>query len=132
MSSTRGRPFETASADPIVAIWTGQLNEHYSSLRPFLTGTGLVVRPSQETGLGLYVADGASHPHGVMLAAYIGHVTADPSSHLAALALPPAPWFDRELDLFVDAGPLLRRGDLLPTNAALANHQCEDPTMSDK
>ncbi len=130
MSSTRGQPFVTASADPVVLEWTAQLNTHYSTLRTTLPAAGVVVRPSPDTGLGLYVADGASFPHGAVLAAYLGHVTENPSSSLAAFALPAVLHHGRRHVLTIDAGPLLRRGDPLPTNAALANHQCEDPSTS--
>jgi len=130
MSSTLGRPFETACTDSVVREWTDQLIDHYTSALPPGAGRGLVVRRHPHTGLGIYVDDTASSPHGAPLAAYTGIVMRNPSSDLATLELLPAVVPGSVANLFIDAGPVLRCVDPSPTNTALANHACEDPTTS--
>jgi hypothetical protein len=56
MSSTRGLPFTTSSAD--LAPWTADLNALLRTVRAGLPSHLFIVRCSHLTGLGVFVRDG--------------------------------------------------------------------------
>jgi hypothetical protein len=129
MSSTRGPPFTTSSSalDP----WTADLNDLLRTVRAGLTPHLLVVRRSHLTGVGVFVRDGCTIPHGVPLVAYWGVVTTTPpvgSRYL--LELPPAHLGPRTIQPYVDAHLACLRCDPPPDLAALLNHACEDPPLA--
>ena len=129
MSSTRGLPFHTSSPD--LAPWTHDLNGLLRTVRSGLSSHFLVIRRSHGTGLGVYVKDGCTVPHGVPLVAYWGRVTTSPpASSRYLLELPPTPLGPQIVVPYVDAHLSCLRSDPPPDLAALLNHCCEDPPLS--
>jgi hypothetical protein len=125
MSSTRGLPFSASSAN--LAPWTADLNAFLRTVRAGLSPHLLVVRRSHLTGLGVFVRDGCTVPHGIPLVAYWGTVTTSPpaiSRYL--LELPATQLGPRLVEPYVDAHLACLHSDPPPDLAALLNHGCED------
>ena len=129
MSSTRGPPFTTTSAD--LTSWTAELNAALHTVRAGLSPHFLVVRRSHLTGAGVFVRDGCTVPHGVPLVAYWGSVTTSPPvSSRYLLELPAVSSGPRTTLPYVDAHLACLRGDPPPDLAALLNHGCEDNSIA--
>ena len=130
MSSTRGPHFWTASTSPIVQRFANELSRALPLARPTDPRALFVVRRSEHTGLGVFVKDQCTVPHGVPVGAYWGLLTDNPctDSHYL-LELPDLKLEQHGLGpcLFVDAHLTCLRGDPTPDQVALFNHQCEDP-----
>jgi hypothetical protein len=128
MTSTRGLPFTTSSAD--LASWTAELNVLLRTVRAGLSPHLLVVRRSHLTGAGVFVPDGCTIPHGVPLVAYWGSVTTSPPASSRYLLELPAVLSGTRLTLpYVDAHLACLRGEPTPDHAALLNHGCEDTPL---
>jgi hypothetical protein len=129
MSSTRGLPFTTTSAD--LAPWTADLSALLRIISAGLPPHLLVVRRSPLTGAGVFVRDGCTIPHGVPLVAYWGAITTStPASSRYLLELPAVPSGSRTILPYVDAHLACLRGDPPPDLAALLNHGCEDTPLA--
>ena len=129
MTSTRGLPFTTTSAD--LTSWTTELNVFLRTIRAGLSPHLLVVRRSHLTGAGVFVRDGCTIPHGAPLVAYWGAVTTSPPASSRYLLELPAVLSDTGTTLpYVDAHLACLRGNSPPEHAALLNHGCEDTPLA--
>jgi hypothetical protein len=127
MTSSRGPSFTTSSR--VLAPWVAELNRALPPLRATLVPHLLVLRPSQHRGLGVFVRDGVTIRSDTRLAAYWGHLDLDPPLHSRfVLELPEASLGSSVVRPYVDARLACLRGNPPPDQAAMINHQCDDPS----
>jgi hypothetical protein len=131
MSSTRGPAFTSPINSPTLQTCAAELTRLLPRARPANPGSRLILRRAQHTGLGVFVKDHCTVPHGVPVAAYWGHLTDAPPPHRHyLLELPATDLGLGPTTLYVDAHRACLRGDPTPDQAALLNHCCEDPTCA--
>ena len=124
----RGGFFTASPGDPDLAA-AGNLAA--ASILPRDAAAFLIARPTEGTGLGLYLRDQFTCPHERTLAAYWGHLTCSPNpSSRFVYQYPPGSVPGVGLDLCIDAHSQCRRTPPLVTHAGLANHSCENPTCA--
>ena len=131
MSSTRGLLFTAPPGSRTLADWADSLNLAAPGILPAYAPDRLVARFREGTGRGIFVKDGCTIAHGERLALYSGLLTLNPSfASQYLLELPPLQHGGRVLQPYLDASFQCSRTDPPPTQAALLNHKCENPTMS--
>ena len=131
MSSTRGATFTCTPGNPVTLAWVDELNVALIDTLDLIPDGILETRLRADGLRGVFIRRGRTVAHGQVLAAYWGHLTLHPS-HLSRylLQLPDTYLAGVTVSPLVDAHLSCTRTDPPPFQAALLNHQCENPTCS--
>ena len=129
MSSTRGTSFTCTPGNPTTMAWVAELNTALIDTLDMIPDNLTEVRYRADGHRGVFVRPGRTVAHDQILAAYWGHLTLTPSLLSRYLLELPATSTPRGTTLpWVDAHLSCTRTTPPPYQAALLNHQCEDPT----
>ena len=131
MPSARGTTFTCTPGNPVTLAWVDELNAALIDTLALIPDDVLEARLRADGHRGVFIRRGRTVAHGQVLAAYWGHLTLHPprlSRYL--LQLPDTYTASGTVAPYVDAHSSCTRTEPPPYQAALLNHQCENPTCS--